>query len=90
MSDHMIVLISLGVFIILVIIQKIMRSSHPVRSAVLSSLLGILALAAVNLCAGFTSVWIPVSRLSLAVSAVLGIPGVTAMLMIHMILSTLT
>lgn len=75
-----------GVFIILVIIQKISGSETPVRSVILSMLVGILALTAVNLCSGFTNVSVPVSLLSLIVSSVLGIPGVTMLLILQMIL----
>ena len=56
-----------GIFIILVIIQKISGSQTPVRSVILSMLVGILALTAVNLCSGFTNVSVPVSLFSLAV-----------------------
>ncbi len=84
--DTTLIAIIAAVFAVLVIIQKLMRSPHPVRSALLSSLCGLLALAAVNVCASFTSVSIPVSRLSLAVSAVLGIPGVTSMLLLQVIM----
>lgn len=90
MSDYTLLMICAGVFVSLVIIQKIMNSPHPIRSAVISSFLGVLTLGAVNLCSVFTSVWLPVSRLSLGVSAVLGIPGVTTMLILNMLLSALT
>lgn len=75
-----------GIFIILVIIQKISGSQTPVRSVILSMLVGILALIAVDLCSCFTNVYIPVSLLSLAVSSVLGIPGVSTLLILQMIL----
>ena len=75
-----------GIFIILVIIQKISGSQTPVRSVILSMLVGILALTAVNLCSGFTNVSVPVSLFSLAVSSVLGIPGLTMLLILQMIL----
>ncbi len=75
-----------AVFITLVIIQKIMKSKHPIRSAVLSMLCGIVALIAVNLCSFFTNVSIPVSPMTLSISAVLGIPGVTCLLLLQRIL----
>ena len=37
----------------------------------------------VNLTGFFTGVYIPVSRLSLAVSAILGVPGVVSMLILQ-------
>lgn len=80
------VIICASVFIVLIIIQKIMKSVHPVRSAVLAMLWGIVALIAVNICSSFTNVSIPVSPMTLSVSAVLGIPGVTCLLLLQRIL----
>ena len=40
-----------------------------------SAMLGVLALAVLYFTAPYTGVYIPVSRLSVAVSAVLGVPG---------------
>ncbi len=73
-------------FAVLVILQKIMRSPHPVRSAVLCMLSGLLAMIVVNLFSPLTAVAIPVSRLSLFVSSVLGVPGVVTMLLLPLIL----
>lgn len=86
MSWWMIAIICTGIFLVLVIIQKIMKSAHPIRSAILSMLWGIIALVAVNICSSFTSVSIPVSPMTLSVSAVLGIPGVTCLLLLQRIL----
>ena len=86
MNEWIIVGICFGVFIILVIIQKIMHSEHPVRTAVISMMWGIIALVAVNLCSSFTGVSIPVSPMTLSFSAVLGIPGVTCLLLMQIIL----
>lgn len=81
-----IAIICVSVFLVLVIIQKIMKSIHPVRSAILSMLWGIVALIAVNICSFFTGVSIPVSPMTLSASAVLGIPGVTCLLLLQRIL----
>lgn len=86
MSGWEITGICAGVALVMIIIQKIAGAKTPVRATVLSMISGIAALIAVNLCAGFTDVFIPVSVLSLAVSAVLGIPGVTTLLILQMIL----
>ncbi len=75
-----------GAIFIMSIIHKISGAKTPVRASLISMLSGIIALIAVNLCSGFTNVFIPVSMLSLGVSAFLGISGVTAMLIIQMIL----
>ncbi len=71
--------------LVFIMIHKLMGHHHPVRGAVLSMLCGILTLAVVNLCFCFTGVDLPVSRLSLAIAAVLGIPGVTAMLLLQLL-----
>ena len=47
-----------------------------------SAVLGFVAMALVNLCGPYTGVFLPVSRLSVLVSGVLGIPGVTLMLLL--------
>lgn len=75
-----------AVFLTLVIIQAIMRSKRPVRSAVSSMLVGLLAMLAVNFCSQWTNVTIPVSPLTIAVSMILGIPGVTCLLILQRIL----
>lgn len=56
------------------------------KKFLLSAVLGFLALAAVNLCAGYTDVSIPVSRLSIAVSGLLGVPGVTLLVLLGLVL----
>ena len=48
-------------------------------------LLGILALAVLYFTAPYTGVYIPVSRLSVAVSAVLGVPGVTLLVLLSLL-----
>ena len=74
------------IIITLVIIHCIMHSKHPVRSAFLSLIPGIIALLCVNLSSSLTGVFIPVSPMNLSVSAVLGIPGVTTLLILQRIL----
>ena len=50
-----------------------------------SALNGLVALVLVNITGGFTGVTLPVSLLSLGVSAGLGIPGVTMLLLLNLI-----
>lgn len=75
-----------GIFLILVAIRKIMKSKHPVRSALLGLLVGPVCMIIINIISIFTSVSIPISPLSLGVSSTLGIPGVTAMLLLQVII----
>ncbi len=86
MENLIIPAICAAVMLTLIIIHLIMHSKHPVRSSLLSLLPGIAALLCVNLISGYTNVTVPVSPLSLSVSAVLGIPGVTCLLIIQRIL----
>lgn len=79
-----IIAICCGVFLALVAVQKLMKSKHPVRNAFLCLLIGPLCMLCVNLTSVFTGVVIPVSPLSVSASAVLGIPGVTSMLLLQM------
>lgn len=52
------------------------------KKVIFSAVLGFISLAAVNLTAGFTGVYLPVTRLSLAASGALGISGVTLMVIL--------
>lgn len=83
--DWTIAAVAAGIFVLLVVLQIIARAPHPMRKAAGGMLYGVLALAAVNLSGVFTGVTLPVSLLSLSVSAVAGIPGVTLMLLLRMI-----
>lgn len=56
------------------------------KSFIISGLLGFAALFAVNLAAPYTGVAIALNRLSLAASGVLGVPGVTLMVLLNLIL----
>ena len=79
-------LIAGGVFLLLVVIQWILRAKRPVRTAVCGVLTGLAALLTVNLTGVFTGVALPVSILSIGVSAVAGIPGVTMLLLLNLML----
>ncbi len=79
-----IIAILVAVFILFAIIHKIDRYKKPVRMAFVSILTGVLSLALVNLTGVFTGITLPVSLLSLMVSAIGGIPGVTAMLALNL------
>lgn len=74
-----------GVFLLLVLIQVIMRSERPVRRAIGGILTGLFTLAVVNLTGMFTGVSLPLSPLTIGVSGVAGIPGVTLLLLLNLI-----
>ena len=63
----------------------IAKSKKPVRKTVISICVGLCALLAVNLSGYFTGVRLPLNPLSIGVSAVGGIPGVTTMLLLNLI-----
>ncbi len=74
------------VFLLLISIQIIVKAKHPLKKMVLSMIKGMATLIFVNIVGGITGVTLPISLLSLAISAVIGIPGVTMMLLFNMFL----
>lgn len=85
MQNGQIALCVCGVFLLLVLIQVIMKSQRPVRHAVGGVLTGLFTLAAVNLTGAFTGVSLPISPLTIGVSGVAGIPGVTLLLLLNLL-----
>ena len=71
-----IVLISVLSLFLLVLAVLHIKSRRPFRSAVINALLGVAALAAVNLTARFTGVRVPLNIYTVPSSAVFGIPAV--------------
>ena len=62
------------------------KSRRPLRSAIINALLGIAALAAVNLTHRFTGVRIPINIYTVPSVAVFGIPACAAMVVFQMII----
>lgn len=56
------------------------------KSFIVSAVLGLLALVLVNYTGQYTGVFIAVNRLSLAAAGVLGVPGVTLLVILNTIL----
>ncbi|QEY34302.1 transcriptional regulator [Caproiciproducens galactitolivorans] len=75
-----------GVFALLVLIQVIVKAPKPVQRAAGGVLTGLCALAAVNLTGFFTGVSLPLSPLTIGVSGAAGIPGVTMLLLLNLII----
>lgn len=86
MEKWLIILICFIILIVLIVIHCIMGVRHPIRSALVSLIPGPVALGCVNLLSIYTGVFIPLSPLTLSVSSVLGIPGVTSLLILRQIL----
>ena len=55
------------------------KKKKPFKRAFLSMMTGLLALTAVNLLSGYSGVYIPVTKLSLLLSLIGGVPGVALM-----------
>lgn len=72
-----------GCLFVFSVIHFLSRKKHPVKRALLSMIIGALALTAVDLCSGFTGVYIPISLLSIMVSVIGGVPGVALMLVLN-------
>ncbi|MDO5124380.1 MAG: pro-sigmaK processing inhibitor BofA family protein [Eubacteriales bacterium] len=70
------------VLLVFTFIYFLCKKKKPLKRAFLSMLLGVLSLIAVDLSGIYTGVFLPISALSLSVSAVFGIPGVASMLVI--------
>lgn len=80
-----IVIMYVFVFLLFAILHFFSKNKKPFERAFLSMVSGVLVLLAVNICAVFTKVSLPISLLSLTVSAFGGIPGVTLLLALNMI-----
>ncbi|MBQ2943319.1 MAG: pro-sigmaK processing inhibitor BofA family protein [Ruminococcus sp.] len=61
---------------------KLCKKKKPLRRAFLSMLCGNIVLLLVDIASLYTGVYLPVSALSLTVSACAGVPGVAVMLII--------
>ena len=85
MSSLILVLSACGVFGLLVLIQVIVKAQKPVQRALGGVIVGLFALAAVNLTGFFTGVSLPLSPLTIGVSGAAGIPGVTLLLLLNLV-----
>ncbi len=77
-------LIVFSTFIIFAVIHYCGKNKSPFKRAFMSMCCGILTLLAVNLSGSLTGVYLPVSLLSILVSLIGGIPGVTLMLALNL------
>lgn len=79
------ILVAAGIFLLLSALQAVMGAKRPIQRAAGGVIIGVGALAVVNFSSYFTGVSIPVSLLSLGVSAAGGVPGVTLLLLLNLI-----
>lgn len=73
-------------FTLVALIHHYSGTSHSLRKALFSMLAGPALLFMLNAFSGITASALPVSRLSLGIAALLGIPGVILMLMLQLLL----
>jgi len=78
--------VALIIFILLFIIHTTLRSRKPFSRTLTEIGIGLGTLLLVNTAGIFTGITLPLSVFSISVAAVAGIPGVTAMLLLNLIL----
>ena len=79
-----IAVIFLVTFIVFALLHFTAKNKRPFRRALFSMALGAGTLTAINLTAGLTGVYIPISVLSVLVSVIGGVPGVTLLLALNL------
>ncbi len=72
-------------FIILWIVNYLLGVSHPFYSSIKASLSGVLTLALLEAITSFTGVTIPLNFIVVALSMLLGVPGVGTILILNTI-----
>lgn len=73
-------------FLVYGIIYKLAKKKKPFKRAFLTMLIGLSVLIAVDIAGIFTGVYLPISMLSVTVSACLGIPGIASMIVLCFLL----
>ena len=73
---------TVSTFLIFSFIHYAAKKKKPFKRALLSMVLGVGTLIAVNLLAGMTGVYIPVTNLTLVASMAGGIPGVALLVLL--------
>ena len=75
-----------GVLLLLILLQVLMHSKKPVQKAVGGIFVGLAALLVVNLTGTVTGGSLPLSPLVLGTASVAGVPGVTTLLLLNLLL----
>ncbi len=74
----------IGALIVFSVIHKMSKNKSPLKRGFISILSGVSSLFVIDALSVYTGVYLPVSVLSIIISSVLGIPGVTTMLCINL------
>ena len=77
-----VVIVLISSFLVFSFIHYAAKKKKPFKRALLSMLLGIATLCVVNLLAGLTGVYIPVTQLTLLTSVAGGVPGVALLVLL--------
>ena len=80
-----IAVVFVSVFAVFALLHAAAKKKRPFKRALLSMCIGPLLLTAVNLLSGLTHVSVPVSLLSVITSVAGGVPGVTLLLFLNLI-----
>ena len=75
-------IVSVGTFLVFSFIHFAAKKKKPFKRALLSMVLGLLTLGVVDLLSGLTSVYIPVTWLTMGTSLVGGVPGVALLVLL--------
>lgn len=73
---------ALGIYLVFSFIHYAAKKKKPFKRAFISIFAGILSLAIVDLLSGLTGVYVPITALSLFISAAGGIPGTALMVLL--------
>ena len=84
MPEWGILIILFCTFISFAVIHYIGKNKRPFKRSFISMCIGILTLLLINLTSSFTGVYIPVSLLSILISVIGGVPGVTLILALNL------
>ena len=77
-----VVIVLISSFLVFSFIHYAAKKKKPFKRTLLSMLLGIATLCVVNLLAGLTGVYIPVTQLTLLTSVAGGVPGVALLVLL--------
>ena len=75
-------MIFVGIFLVISFIHYASKKKKPFKRALLSMLTGVLTLALIDFLSPLTTVYVPVTELSLIISSAGGVPGVALMVIL--------
>ena len=73
----------ISILIILVVVNFILKTKHPIASSIKYLILGPVGLLITNIFSTYTGISCPINTISLGVSALLGIPGIGSLAILN-------